>query len=71
MSDYRLQVLHLPTGEIVKWKPGADVETDLVDDLCDRLKARGVGLFKTEKTVLDLVREELADVLWELKKKVR
>lgn len=71
MSDYRMQIFHIPSNSLVAWKPGADLETDLIDDLCERLKLRGVGLFKGEAKVLALVREELADVIFDLKKKVK
>ena len=39
MSEYRLQIILARTGEVVKsWAPGTNVETDLVEDLCGRVK---------------------------------
>lgn len=71
MSDYRMQVIHASSGKVVGWKPGADIEVDLINELCDRLTKRGVGLFRTEATVLAAVREEFASLLFDLKRKVR
>ena len=71
MSDYRLQVIHASSGKVGGWKPGADVEVDLVQELCARLTKRGVGLFRSEATVLAAVQEEFASLLFDLKRKVR
>ena len=71
MSDYKMQIIHTATGNVVNWKPGADIEVDVIEDLCLRLKKRGVGFFKTQAAVLDAVREEFASELWDLKKKVK
>lgn len=44
MSDYRLQIIHTKSAEVLKsWEPGGQVETDLVEDLAGRVKdAEGV-----------------------------
>lgn len=69
-SQFRMQIAYVKTGDIVTWKPGATVETDIVADLVERLKTRGVGLFTTEATVLKAVEEELTEVILDLKRKV-
>jgi len=69
-SQFRMQIAYHKTGDIVTWKPGAPVETDLVVDLVERLRKRGVGLFTSEATVLKAVEEELTEVILDLKRKV-
>ena len=54
MSDYRLQIIHTKTGQVVKsWQPGTQVETDLVEDLCGRVKNPG----PVKKAFLTLLHE--------------
>lgn len=69
-SNFRLQIVHAKDGVVVEWLPGAKIETDLVRELVYRLQNRGVGVFKTQATVLKAVEEEFAALLWELKKQV-
>ena len=71
MSDYRLQIVHSSDGRVVTWRPGHEIETDLIDALCARLKARGVGIFTSEARVLSSVKEEFGGLLFDLKRKVR
>jgi hypothetical protein len=75
MSDYRLQVIHLRSKEpdkvVMGWQPGDRVETDLAEELAQRIKAKGVGLFRTEKHVMEDVRKAVAEMLWDLKGRVR
>ncbi len=71
MSDYRLQITHASTGQVVVWTPGHDMEPDLVDELSSRLARRGVGWFTSEAKVLTALREEFASMLFDLKRKVR
>ncbi len=71
MSDYRLQIIHIKTGQVVRgWSPGDRVETELVEALCARLKAKGVGWFKSEARVLEALREAWSELLYELKSRV-
>lgn len=70
MSDFRLQIVHSKDGRVVSWRPGAEIETDLVNALIARLRKRGVGVFKTEEMVLQTVRGEFQALLHELKAKV-
>ena len=70
MSDFRLQIVHSKDGRVVSWRPGAEIETDLIDALGARLQRRGVGLFRSETKVLAALKEEFAKLLYELKAKV-
>lgn len=71
MSDYQIQVVHASDGRVAVWRPGSQIETDMIDVLCSRLTKRGVGVFRSEAQVLQAVREEFAALLYELKRKVR
>ncbi len=71
MSDYQMQIVHRSDGKVVTWAPGGGIETDLIEELARRIKARGVGIFTSEATVLSVVREEFAGLLFDLKRKVR
>lgn len=71
MSAFRLQIVDAKTGYVTKgWEPGGKVETDLVEELCGRLKGRGIGVFKTEAKVLEAVRAEFQAMLLDLKRRV-
>jgi hypothetical protein len=74
VSDYRLQVIHLrskdPDRVVLGWQPGDRVETDLAEELSQRIKAKGVGLFRTEAHVMADVRKAVAEMLFELKARV-
>lgn len=71
MSQYLLKVIDTKTGgTAASWRPGHICETDMVEDLCRRLKAEGVGVLKTEAKVLAAVRKCWTEVLRELKYKV-
>lgn len=70
MSNFRMQVVNSKTGDIVQWRPGFPVEVDIVEDVCEKLSKRGVGLFRSQARVLQAVRECFAESLLELKKKV-
>lgn len=59
-----------PRGHVVSWAPGSSVETALITDLCDRLKVKGVGVFKTEAKTLAAVDEAFREMLYDLKAKV-
>lgn len=68
-SNYRMQIIDIRSGQVVQWRAGMPIETDLVTDLCERLKSRGVGIFTTQEKVLAAVKEEFAELLWTLKAK--
>lgn len=69
-SEYVIQVVEKKTGAVVEWAPGMAVERQLVDDLCGRVKAKGVGFTKREAPVLAAIRSALIELLFELKSDV-
>lgn len=70
VSDYRLQIVHLPTGRVVtEWEPGLRVEKEFVEQIVDEVV--GVGIMRTEARVKDVVRHSILKVLRELKSRVR
>lgn len=70
MSEFKLQIVHKKDNAVVEWKPGSPLEVDIAEELCNRLKVRGVGMFASEEKVLTAVREEFASILWILKSRV-
>ena len=52
------------------WKAGASIEVEIVNELCNRLRTRHVGLLRTQEGVLDIVKQEFASLLWNLKSRV-
>lgn len=71
MSDFRLQIVHLPTNQVAfGWQPGDRVETDLAEELARRVKAKGIGLFRSEAHVLSDLRQAFSEMLYELKDRV-
>jgi len=71
MSDYRVQIIHQRTGQVAKgWQPGDYVEAELIEDMCRRMKAKGVGVFKGEAKVLAAMREAWSELLYDLKVRV-
>lgn len=70
-SYYRLQVIDTRTGSVARsWQAGARIEVDLAEELARRLKAKGVGVFRTEAQVLAGLREAVGEMLLDLKKQV-
>lgn len=70
-SNYRLQIVHIPSGGVVvEWPPGLHQEHDLIDEIVERVRSRGVGLFQTEEHVTRDVRAAIEDLLYELKLRV-
>ena len=69
-SDYLIAVIEKTTGHTVSWAPGLEVEAQFEDDLVTRVKAKGVGLARTEAHVLADVRAALAELLHDLKSRV-
>lgn len=70
VSDFVLRVIHLPSGKAVEWAPGQQVESQLVDELCSRVTAKGVGVGRTEAQVVAKVREAMTELLHHLKSQV-
>ena len=71
MSDIRLKIVDADTGEGFMFGHGQQIEAPLADALVSRLKARGVGMFTSEASVLTAVREELTATVSDLFAKVR
>lgn len=69
-SDFLIQVVHKATGDVVSWAPGLEVEKEFETELLNRVRAKGVGLFRTEAHVIDDVAVALRELLFDLKKAV-
>ena len=65
-SHYRIQIVEQHSGRVTSWAPGLEIETEFVTNLCNRVKAKGVG-FRTETHVLTDVRAALEELLRDLK----
>lgn len=70
MSNFRVQIVHTEDGKVVEWMPGREVEGELIESLCKRVKAKGVGLGRTTDHVVNDVRTAFQELLRELKFKV-
>ena len=57
-------------AEPVRLKPGSSAERDLVESIVRASIARGVGMFRTEATVAERIREAVKEVLHDLKSDV-
>ena len=66
-SEFRLQVLHVPTGKLVEWAPGLTIEKDFVAEICRRVQAKGVGIGRTEAHVVADVRAAVEELLFAIK----
>ena len=70
-SEYVIQVIHKATNKVVhSWAPGLAVEKELISELLDRVKAKGVGIARTEYHVLADVKEAIEELLHDLKSRV-
>lgn len=70
-SNYVLRIVYLPTGETVhQWAPGLAVESQFVAELCDRVRAKGVGVGRTEAHVIADVQTACEQLLFDLKSRV-
>jgi len=69
-SDYVMQIVHKHDGTVVEWAPGLAVETEHIENLCARVKAKGVGVGRTEAHVIADVKTALREMLRELKGRV-
>lgn len=69
-SDYVLQIVHRPSGTVAAIEPGSRVETDLIDEVLNRAKAYGVGMFASESVVEVRLRQAWAELLHDLKTRV-
>lgn len=70
-SAYTVQIIDNETGEVVyAAAPGLAAEVELIQNLAARVKAKGVGLFRSADHVAQDVREALNDLLLDLKRGV-
>lgn len=70
-SKYLLQIVDTRTGEVVKsWAPGLAAEKLLIEELSNRLVAKGVGVFKTSAQVKAAFVSAFEEMLKDLKKQV-
>ena len=70
VSEFKIQVVHVTSGKVVSWAPGLEVEKQFETELLERVKAKGVGVLRTEAHVLEDVRTALKELLFELKSRV-
>lgn len=70
-SDFVMQIRHIPSGEYVEFAPGSRVESPILEDLCSRVRAKGVGIFRTEDHVIADLQTAFRELFFELKKQVR
>lgn len=71
-SLYLIRVVERDSGETVvsSWTPGSVVEKDLIEELVQRVRDKGVGVLRTEAHVIEDVRSALRELLLDLKKRV-
>lgn len=70
-STYQMQVVERKSGRVVvAWPPGLAAEHSFVDDLVARVRAKHVGVWRTEAHVLAAVREAVEASLLALKSQV-
>lgn len=71
-SAYVLQVAEKGSGKVVaSWPPGLEQERDLIAAIVSRVRARGVGVFRTEARVLEAVRDAIEQGVMDLKLQVK
>lgn len=70
LSPYVIQVANRVDGKVAEWAPGLKVEQDLVNDIVDRCRAKGVGFLRTEAKVLAAVRDAIEESIYDLKAKI-
>ena len=69
-SRFVIQVVDRHTNAVVSWAPGSAVERQFVEDLVDRVVAKGVGFGRTSAHVAGDVRAAVENLLFELKRDV-
>lgn len=66
-SEFVMRIVHIPSGKCVDMAPGLAAEMDLLNDLCARVRAKGVGLGCSEDHVVEDVRAAFREALMALK----
>ena len=69
-SEYLVQIIHRRDGRVAQWAPGLDIETEFIENLCNRVLAKGVGMLRSEKRVIEAVRQAAQELLFDLKAQV-
>ena len=70
-SNYLIQIVERKTNKVVHhWAPGLEVEKEFETELVNRVRAKGVGIFKTESKVISALETALREMLYELKDRV-
>ena len=67
---YLIQVVNKTSGSVVQWAPGSNVEKDLIRELVERVRAKGVGVFRTEAHVTSDIKTAIEELLYDLKAQV-
>lgn len=69
-SRFLLRVLDSTDGSYVEWAPGRPIERVFVVDLCNRVVAKGVGIFRSSAHVRADVEVAVTELLLDLKREV-
>ena len=69
-SEYRIQIVAKDNMRVIAWAPGMEMEREFVNEICARVKAKGVGAFRSETHVVADVRSAITELLLELKRQV-
>ena len=69
-SNFVMQIRHIPSGDFVEFAPGLRVESQLLEELCDRVQAKGVGVGRTTEHVIADLRAAWQELFFDLKKQV-
>lgn len=70
-SSFKMQIVDTRTGQVVEFEPGLSVEVNFIDDCVNRILAKGVGFWRTEKHVSQDIRDGIEQAIQFLKVKVR
>lgn len=69
-SEYRIQIVAKDNMRVLAWAPGLEMERDLVEEICRRVEAKGVGAFRSSAHVIEDVRSAIQELLLDLKRQV-
>lgn len=69
-SEFLIRVVHKSSGDAVQWAPGLSVEKEFIQELCNRLAAKGVGYGRSTAHVLVDLQAALEELFQDLKSQV-
>lgn len=71
-SEFELRIVHRPTGvTVAQWAPRRpETDGDVIDDLCARVRAKGIGVGRTEAHVIADLRWAWQELLHDFKRQV-